>query len=138
MKALSIMQPWAWLIVSGHKDIENRTWRTDFRGPVLIHAGKRFDSCYEDGQEWDWPKIERPVDFDLGGIVGRAEIVDCVTLSDSPWFCGPFGFVIRNAHPLPFQPCRGQLGFFTPDFTPPAIKPARVKPVKVSPQGSLI
>jgi len=32
MKALSILQPWAWLVVNGHKDIENRTWGTGFRG----------------------------------------------------------------------------------------------------------
>ena len=37
-KALSIQQPWAWLIVNDHKDIENRDWRTHYRGPVLIHA----------------------------------------------------------------------------------------------------
>ncbi len=43
MKALSIMQPWAWLIVNGHKDIENRNWPTRFRGPVYIHAGKKID-----------------------------------------------------------------------------------------------
>ncbi|AWI90326.1 hypothetical protein C0214_19955 [Methylobacterium sp. DM1] len=35
VKALSIMQPWAWLIVNGHKDIENRDWRGHFRGPAL-------------------------------------------------------------------------------------------------------
>lgn len=113
VKALSIMQPWAWLIVAGHKDIENRTWSTRFRGPVLIHAGKRIDG---DAQDWEWPDIERPASFDLGGIIGEADIVDCVTASTSPWFCGPFGFVIRNARPLPFRPCRGFLGFFTPDF----------------------
>lgn len=39
MKAISIHQPWAWLIVEGYKDIENRTWLTAYRGPVLIHAG---------------------------------------------------------------------------------------------------
>ena len=41
MKALSIRQPWAWLIVNGYKDIENRTWSTDFRGRIYLHAGKR-------------------------------------------------------------------------------------------------
>ncbi|MEI3544750.1 MAG: ASCH domain-containing protein [Alphaproteobacteria bacterium] len=40
---LSIRQPWAWLIVNGYKDIENRTWPTHFRGKVLIHAGKKWD-----------------------------------------------------------------------------------------------
>ena len=40
MKALSIRQPWAWLIVNGHKDIENRQWRTHFRGKIYVHAAK--------------------------------------------------------------------------------------------------
>jgi hypothetical protein len=36
---------------------------------VLIHAGKKFDADYEDGHDWDWPDIDRPCDFDHGGIV---------------------------------------------------------------------
>lgn len=51
-------------------------------------------------------------DLQRGGIVGRAEIVDCVESSDSPWFVGPFGFVLRNIEPLPFRPYKGALGFF--------------------------
>lgn len=43
-----------------------------------------------------------------------ARIVDCVRDSASRWFCGPFGFVLADATPLPFMPCKGQLGFFTP------------------------
>jgi hypothetical protein len=39
-KALSIRQPWAHLIVAGIKQIENRTWTTRYRGPLLIHAGQ--------------------------------------------------------------------------------------------------
>lgn len=42
MKALSIRQPYAWLIVNGFKDIENRDWPTKFRGRVLIHAGATY------------------------------------------------------------------------------------------------
>lgn len=126
MKALSIKQPWAWLIVNGFKDIENRTWQTSFRGLVLIHAGKNHDGEPDD---WNWPEIPEPERFDYGGIVGEAEIVDCISSSRSPWWNGPFGFVIRNARPLSFQPCRGMLGFFEPDFTPPAPKPE--KPAKI-------
>lgn len=134
MKALSIMQPWAWLIVAGHKDIENRYWQAHnpglrFRGPVLIHAGKRMDPNFKDAQDWMWRDIERPCDFDMGGIVGEAEIVDVVTASLSEWFHGPYGLVIRNARELPFQPCRGQLGFFTPDFAPAAQKPPKAAPL---------
>jgi len=119
MLCLSIKQPWAWLIIHGHKDIENRRWRTKLRGRVLIHTGKTFDG---DPEDWDWPKIEPPDRFDQGGIIGSVEIVDCVDQSASPWFCGPYGFVLRDPEPLPFLPCRGQLGFFKPDFMPAAPK----------------
>ncbi len=118
MKALSIKQPWSWLIVNGHKDIENRDWLTRFRGPVFIHAGKSFDGASLrvvkatiEYLESDF-SITLPSSFEMGGIVGIAEIVDCVEESESPWFCGTYGFVIKNARPLPFTPLRGQLGFF--------------------------
>jgi hypothetical protein len=52
----------------------------------------------------------------MGGIVGIAEIVGCVTKYDSEWFFGPYGFVLANARPLPFMPCRGMLGFFWPEI----------------------
>lgn len=47
-----------------------------------------------------------------GGIIGVAEIVDCVEASDSPWFFGRYGFVLRNARPVEFIPVKGALGFF--------------------------
>lgn len=112
MKALSIQQPWAWLIVNGYKDIENRDWETRGRGRVYIHAGKKID---KDAIWWikqEFPHIPLPETFDAGGIVGEARIVDCVTKSDSPWFFGKFGFVIKDAIPVPFRPYKGQLGFF--------------------------
>ena len=124
MKALSIMQPWAWLIVNGHKSIENRSWRCHQRGQILIHAGKKIDKePWQDLRDRWHPvmgtalasEIVPPEHLDCGGIVGTAEIVDCITRSDDPWFVGPFGIVLRNARPLPFQPCKGALGFFTPD-----------------------
>jgi hypothetical protein len=42
--ALSVRQPWADLIMDGWKPVENRTWTTDYRGPVIIHAGKKWDT----------------------------------------------------------------------------------------------
>jgi hypothetical protein len=39
LKAISIRQPWAWLIVNGYMDVENRIWAANVRGRVLIHAG---------------------------------------------------------------------------------------------------
>ncbi|MES2568656.1 MAG: ASCH domain-containing protein [Verrucomicrobiota bacterium] len=42
MKAITLMQPWATLVAIGIKRIETRGWRTDYRGPIAIHAAKRF------------------------------------------------------------------------------------------------
>lgn len=121
MKVLSIRQPWAWLIVNGGKDIENRKWSTKYRGPVLIHASKGMTRAEfhaaKDFAFWayggclctNFPSFD---DLERGGIVGLAEIVDCVSQSKSPWFMGDFGFVLRNARLLPFFPMRGMLGFF--------------------------
>jgi hypothetical protein len=121
VKALSIRQPWAWLIVNGYKDVENRKWRTDFRGWFLVHAGKQFD---HKGYKWVKAnsKIKMPAinEFEMGGIVGSAEIIDCVTQHNSQWFFGPYGFVLKNAETLKFIPLLGQLNFFNVevDVTP--------------------
>lgn len=112
MKALSIQQPWAWAIVHGGKTIENRSWGHRYRGPVLIHAAKKYDAWGTDTVQRMCPHFPGRINMFLGGIIGEAEIVDCVTESANPWFVGRFGFVLRNARPLPFFPCRGMLGFF--------------------------
>jgi hypothetical protein len=117
-KALSIQQPWAWLIVNGHKDIENRNWPTKGRGRFLVHAGKKLDKESLEFLKQDYPNLPWPRNFELGGIVGEARIIDCVTASTSEWFFGKFGFVIKDAKPLPFKPCKGQLGFFIPKEQP--------------------
>lgn len=130
MKALSIRQPWPWLIVRPDltdpferaearmqdlvKEIENRTWATTYRGQLLVHASKTFD---REGWEWvrvEFPEIPMPPQgaFSMGGIVGRAQLTECVTESNSPWFVGPYGFVLEGSVPMEFTPARGQLGIF--------------------------
>lgn len=129
--ALSIRQPWAWAILHAGKDVENRDWSTRFRGPICIHAAKGMTRL-----EWDeashWMLMNfgavapRLSEIQRGGIIGTAEIVDCVDQSDSPWFFGRYGFVLRNARPVDFIPVKGALGFFdwrrqpppTPDRAP--------------------
>lgn len=119
---LSVRQPWAWLIVNGYKDIENRTWPTRFRGPCLIHTGKTMTredylACeiFVAGIDYLLPKgfiIPEFEELERGGIVGKVDIVGCVTKSASPWFCGDYGFVMSNPQVLPFEPMNGQRGFF--------------------------
>jgi hypothetical protein len=115
-EALSIMQPWAWLIVNGYKDIENRTWYPNFKGRFLVHTGKTVDvAAYIDlMQNPKWRKIIPKLgDLDKGGIVGEANLVTHVERSASPWFIGPKGFVLKDAKPLPFKAVPGARGFFS-------------------------
>ena len=133
MKALSVRAPWWWFIVHGGKDIENRDWRPGnpglrFRGPVLIHASSwwRTDDVEDDLESASamfrasgYPAPQDTLTLrelkDLGGhIVGKAEVVDVVRRSDSPWFVGPLGLVLRNAEPVTPWRCKGKLGFFSP------------------------
>jgi hypothetical protein len=101
LRVLSVRQPWAWLIVQGYKDIENRTWSTTYRGRLLIHASSKkpsLDLLLQVKRDF---KLNLPECFDLGGIVGFADVVDCVTSSRSRWMQGPIGWKLKNASPLP-------------------------------------
>ena len=125
MKALSIRQPWAWAILSAGKRIENRSWITTIRGPILIHAGQGMtraeyeDFClyYADLRRHDdtLPDVPKSGDLLRGGVVGKANLVNCVRRHSSPWFQGPFGFVLEDVEPAPFAPWSGSLGFFEID-----------------------
>lgn len=123
VKALSIRQPWVWAILNAGKHIENRPRRFHYRGPICLHAslhkpsGDDFRAYFcvqEDFSDHrmgvpSWPPGHI---FDRGGIVGTAEIVDCVDHSDDPWFFGPFGLVLENVQPVEFVPVKGALGLF--------------------------
>lgn len=128
MKAISINQPWAWLVVNGFKDIENRNWATKYRGDVLIHTGKKLDKDFD----YDfWEKvIQQPITRDLfqGGIVGQVNIIDCVDEHHSAFFFGKYGFVLAEAQAFETPlPCKGALGFFTPDYNSKYVEPKRKK-----------
>lgn len=122
--ALSIRQPWAALIMSGQKQVENRSWATKVRGPIWIHASKTYDKEAKCAEFYDmlgeFGIIRQHFDCimdlygALGGIIGSVDLTDCVTQMHEPFFFGPYGFVLRNPEPCEFKPCRGMLGFFTP------------------------
>ena len=111
MKTLSIQQPWAHLIVRGLKPIENRTWTTDYRGPLLIHAGQKMSVAIEAIEQAFGLTIDRTL-LHFGAIIGQVDLVDVIRKSDSPWFDGPYGFVLRNPRALRPIPWRGQLKLF--------------------------
>lgn len=123
MKALSLKQPWAELIVSGRKTLEIRKWRTNFRGEFLIHASKVPNS----------KAMERLgfKNLPTGCIVGKAKIVDVKEYNsieeferdtdkhfakDYEWNGKLYGFVVKDAQRLKEKPLKGQLNFFEVDY----------------------
>ena len=118
--ALSIRQPWAWLIVHGFKDIENRDWPTNFRGRLLVHAGQTmarryYDEVCEELLRMGLLPASMPAYEDLprGGFVGWTRLTNCTQHHHSPWKQdGSHGFVLRDSSPIPFVPFKGRLGFF--------------------------
>jgi len=120
MKALSIRQPWAELILQGHKTIELRTWQTHYRGRLAIHASQtvRVEACLAYGL--DPSRVVR------GALVGTVELVDILVLDEAAWealrdqhlslhdFPGPmFGWRLENPRRLPQPiPMRGRMGLF--------------------------
>ena len=146
MRALSVKQPWAWLICAGYKDVENRNWHIGRHGPyqtqtacfclelpmrIYIHAGKILD---KDGLDWLLESESSPVTEDdlfkqlieryyygnpddRSKIIGEVDIVDCVSKHDSKWFTGPYGFVLANPKLYDAPiPYSGKLGFFEVDL----------------------
>lgn len=123
MKALTIKQPWATLIMQGDKRFEFRSWKTNFRGDVLIHAGKGLDK-----EAVVRLKKYLPDELPMGKILGKVTITDCVPMSDefakmlskensdiytSHSFSNNYGFQIENVEVFdtPID-AKGQLGFW--------------------------
>jgi hypothetical protein len=119
--ALSVRQPWAWAIIHAGKDIENRSAPAVrnmgyCRCPVAIHAAKGMTK----DEYLDAYNFMRGLDvlcppagaLRRGGIIGRVNIDRVVSASDSPWFFGPRGLVLRDAAPCEFIPSIGALGLF--------------------------
>ncbi len=118
MKALSLKQPWAELILRGRKKIEIRKWNTKFRGDFLIHASKNPDK--DAMNSFGFLESDLPCGF----IVGKARLVDVkkyqnteefnkdkdLHLASEEW--GNFGFILENVKRIDKLPARGKLGFW--------------------------
>ena len=133
-RALSIRQPWVWAIINAGKRIENRPRRFHYRGPICLHASlyePKWSDCRAcldvvsqvkgdrgtmrglTREQGNISSIENSKEGRArGGIIGTAEIVDCIEASDDPWFFGPFGLVLENVQPVEFIPVTGALGLF--------------------------
>ena len=112
MKALTVQQPWAWGLIYGPKRIENRTWDTRYRGPLLIHAGKSKSRLGDDEGAFDLPS-----QLDFGAIIGIVDLVDCVpfdAVRDEPFAEGPWCWVTANPQIIRPIACKGALGLWSP------------------------
>ena len=76
MKAITIKEPWASLIINGYKEYEFRSWKTNYRGKILIHAGKTLEKEYAKKFE------EYHLSYGCGEIIGEAVIDDCVLVDE--------------------------------------------------------
>ena len=118
MRALSIRPPWAHAIAHLGKRIENRTWSTRYRGPLLIHASSTFvRSEFDELADILGYRVE-PHECASGAIIAIANLVDCVEASavaDDPWTCGPIAWILDDVRVLS-TPIRasGRLGLWKP------------------------
>lgn len=129
IKALSLKQPYAWLIANGYLLVDDRTWGTPYRGQILIHASKGlYESYYDYLQANTTIPIPTKDKLDYGGVVGMANLVLCCQPGNMPKDISPenrahfggvhdayFGFLFEQAAPLPLMACPGKLGIFDID-----------------------
>lgn len=131
LRAISVHQPWAHAILHLGKDVENRTWSTEWRGWVAIHASKNLSS-YTRESKLDWKalygvELPEPEKMAYGAILGAVRLTDCTTKPvDSRWAeANVVHWLLRHARilsdPIPF---RGRQGLFT---LPPAVEEAVVR-----------
>ena len=119
MKALSLKQPWAELIVSGKKTIELRKWNTNFRGAFLIHASLSTKK--------EWMEQYGFTELPQGFIVGKAKLVDVKKYKNKQeleadadkhcagkewWSEKTYGFILEDAERITPIPLKGKLNFF--------------------------
>lgn len=130
MKAISLWQPWASAMALGRKRLETRGWSTNYRGPLLIHAAKRWTRAEREFADL----MDMPADLPLGALVAvghlsgtfRADVAN-LPLSDlerswGDFSAGRFAWFFVEIRPLP-EPIqfRGAQGFFdVPDDILPA------------------
>jgi hypothetical protein len=127
MKVITIKQPWASLIAEGYKEYEFRTWRTKYRGEILIHAGKGVDKKVL--KRFEHLNLEYP----SGCIIAKANITDCVEVTedfrvkmnkkdekvykgiqDRNW--NGFGFKLENVEKIEHIPINGKLSLWDYDY----------------------
>ncbi|HPC43396.1 MAG TPA: ASCH domain-containing protein [Spirochaetota bacterium] len=114
MKALSIRQPWAELIMLGIKDVENRSRATEYRGSLMIHAARTLDVSKEELKKYAEEYGFNPDMLIYGALIGTVEVINCTLKATRDWhYKGQYGWYLTNPKRLekPIM-IRGRLGLF--------------------------
>jgi len=126
MKALTLKEPWATLVVNGYKTYEFRSWKTNYRGKILIHAGMSKENKV-------LPIFEKyNLDYSCGEIIGEAEIIDCILVDEEfskklnkinkdvyykDTYIGKYAWVLSNMKKYEKTiPIKGKLGLWNYDY----------------------
>jgi hypothetical protein len=140
VQCLSVRQPWTWILTHPEivqacglppKEIENRDWRTAYRGLLYLHAGAQVEkSLFQPNGSLDHGVFQRhfgsagahlaarmpqtSAEYPRKAIVGKAMLVDVVERCSSPWFMGRYGLVLKDLQPFgPVYNYPGQLKVFS-------------------------
>ena len=81
MKCISLMQPWATLIAKGSKKIETRSWKTNYRGELYIHASQRTDKKVLSKPSFS--KALKDETIPNGVIIAKCKLVDCIKMDEA-------------------------------------------------------
>lgn len=118
MKAITVLQPWASLLATGRKKIETRSWKTNYRGEILIHAGKNDVYDIQKGDKGVYSNIigesylleavnelrNGPDGIQFGAIIGKCTLVSCVQIDEE------IEKTVREETPAEYE-----FGDFTPE-----------------------
>ena len=130
-KALSIKQPWCWAILNHYKDIEIRTWNTNYRGYIALHAGKKIDhNDYFLLKDMDIP-LPLESTLETGKILGYTYLYDVIPYKEyqrfydhherhrnrSAWWDGrQKGFILQDVTKIKPIEFKGKLSLFNVDL----------------------
>ena len=129
MKVISIKEPFATLITNGIKRIETRSWKTNYRGELFIHAsGKSLAKEFLTNDfVVDWIK---DMNMNYGNIIGKCNLVDCVYMDEKflefikqnpteynlgEYKLGRYAWILENIEPINPIPAKGQLNIWNYD-----------------------
>ena len=129
MKVLSIKEPYASLIASGIKKIETRSWKTNYRGEIFIHASKKkFDK--DSAKNELIREFIHDMDMNNGYIICKAKLVDCIYMDQefidmvkknkNEYACGDYqigryGWILEDIQKIERIPAKGMLNIWNYD-----------------------